>query len=150
MAISLRCFHWSFFSFRGHSGARSLTVHTWSVNWTHSTIFLVQLLTNCSLGTPELNCRFSSELFFITTLHVPKRKHRSEQFLCCCLRICCLAVNVSSGSNVPAFRRHITISCFVSWSYWPYTYTLTQRTWHIVWPLLFRLLGHTNLSTTLR
>jgi hypothetical protein len=28
-----------------------------------------QLSTNCSLGTPELDCRFSTELFFITTLH---------------------------------------------------------------------------------
>jgi hypothetical protein len=34
-------------------------------------------------------CRFSTELFFITTSHGPNRKYRSQQFLYCCLRIRC-------------------------------------------------------------
>jgi hypothetical protein len=43
-----------------------------------------QLSTNCSHGTSELDW-----LVFITTLHGPNRKHRSQQFLNCCLRIRC-------------------------------------------------------------
>jgi hypothetical protein len=34
-------------------------------------------------------CRFSTELFFITTLHGLKRKHRFQQSLYCWLRIRC-------------------------------------------------------------
>jgi hypothetical protein len=82
-----------FFSFRGRAVARRLTFHTWTHNWTlpvdcfnwtadwtHSTIFSApcgaQLSTKCSTGTPELDCWFSTELFFIPTLHGQNRKHR--------------------------------------------------------------------------
>jgi hypothetical protein len=34
-------------------------------------------------------CQFSTELFFITTLHWPNRKHYSEQFFYYCLHIRC-------------------------------------------------------------
>jgi hypothetical protein len=60
-----------------------------------------------------------SQLYaFITTLHGPNRKHRFQQFPCCCLRIRChgnvfteLLPNNErlSGSTVAAFRRHVTI-----------------------------------------
>jgi hypothetical protein len=63
-------------------------------------------------------CRFSTELFFVTTLHGPNTKHRSQQFLYCYLRIRCRgnlfikplpSKDVSSGSTIPAFRRHIIL-----------------------------------------
>jgi hypothetical protein len=41
---------------------------------------LSRFWTNCSLGTPELDSLFSTELFFITTLHGPNRKHRFQQY----------------------------------------------------------------------
>jgi hypothetical protein len=44
---------------------------------------------NCPLGTPELDCRFSTELSIMTTLHGPNRKLRSQQCLHCCFRIRC-------------------------------------------------------------
>jgi hypothetical protein len=39
--------------------------------------------TKCSLGTPELELLFSTELFFIATLHGRNRKHRFQQPYCC-------------------------------------------------------------------
>jgi hypothetical protein len=93
---------WRFFSFRDLAVARWLTLHT----WTHSAIFSAspcrtQLSSNRSLGTPELNSLFSTEPFFITTLHEPNRKRRFQQypycsftdpllikgFFCCCMRV---------------------------------------------------------------
>jgi hypothetical protein len=61
---------------------------------------------------------FSTELFFIDTSHGPNRTYRSQHFLYCCLRIRChgklftkplLAMDFSSGSTIPAFRRHVTM-----------------------------------------
>jgi hypothetical protein len=51
----------------------------------------------------------STECFFITTLHGPNRKHRSQQFLYCWWCIRCLAMDVFSGSTIPSFRRHGTL-----------------------------------------
>jgi hypothetical protein len=74
-----------------------------------------QLSINCSLGTRELECRFSTKLFFITTWHRPNRKHRSQKFLYCCVSVAaktclpsrCLATDVSC-STIPAFSHHVT------------------------------------------
>jgi hypothetical protein len=38
---------------------------------------------------PPHGLRLSTELFCLTTLHGPNRKHRSPQFLYCCRRVCC-------------------------------------------------------------
>jgi hypothetical protein len=48
-----------------------------------------QLSTNCPHGTSEFDWLFSTELFFIIPSHGPNSKHRSQQFLYCCLRIRC-------------------------------------------------------------
>jgi hypothetical protein len=68
---------------------------------------------------PDFYRLFLTELFFITTLHRPNRRHRvnNSSIVACifvaagtCLPSRCLAMNVYSGSTIPAFRRHVTIS----------------------------------------
>jgi hypothetical protein len=75
---------WICFSFCGHAIAHWLTLHT----RTQGAIFsaspcTAQLSTNYPLGTTKLNWLFSTEPFFITTLHAPNRKHRFQQHPYC-------------------------------------------------------------------
>jgi hypothetical protein len=64
------------------------------------------------------NCRFSIELFFITTLYGPNRKiiPNNSSIVASvsvaaetCLPSCCLAIDVSSVSTIPNFRHHVTM-----------------------------------------
>jgi hypothetical protein len=54
---------------------------------THNAIFSLHcrdhLSTNGSIGTPVLDRRFSTGLFFVTTLHGPNRRHRFQQYPYC-------------------------------------------------------------------
>jgi hypothetical protein len=50
-----------------------------------SYLIRAQHLTDCSLGNTELDWLFSTEIFFITTLHRPNGKHRFQQYHYCCV-----------------------------------------------------------------
>jgi hypothetical protein len=72
---------------------RKVFVHSPITNWTHSAIFSAFLAElNCRL-TAHLELRnstaFSAELFVITTLHGPNRKHRSQNFFYCFSHVRC-------------------------------------------------------------
>jgi hypothetical protein len=54
----------------------SQTHYIFSINFDYRLKRLSQFSINCSLGTPELDWLFSTELFFITILHGPNQKHR--------------------------------------------------------------------------
>jgi hypothetical protein len=72
-------------------------------------------------STANSQLTLSTEFFFINTLHGPNRKHRSQNFFYCCLRICCRGNMFteplpSNGRllllHYSAFRRNVTVlSC---------------------------------------
>jgi hypothetical protein len=74
----------------------------------------------------------SAELFFITTLRGPRRKHSLSIVACVfiaagiCLRSRCLAMNVYSDFTIPAFGRHVTVfPIFIrQWEIRAYLYTI--------------------------
>jgi hypothetical protein len=55
---------------------------------------------------------FSTELFCITTLHGPRRKHCLSIVGKVCLKRRCIARNVYSDFTTPALGRHVTLFFF--------------------------------------
>jgi hypothetical protein len=67
------------------------SLHSPTDNWTHSAIFssFLAKLNSRLTAHSELDWHLSNKLFFTNILHGPNRKHRSQQFLYCYLRIRC-------------------------------------------------------------
>jgi hypothetical protein len=76
------------------------------------------------LVSTRLDCYFSTEVFFITTLHGPRRKRNhycwegvfTASIIACvfvaagmCLASCYVAVNLYSDFAISAFGRHVTL-----------------------------------------